>query len=117
MTPRVPNRTTPAGRELGAEMVRLTAPVIAQLVAEGEPDDRCSSCAFRLGTVPNGCPQTQLDAFKAVMEGVLFTCHMDPSPHPRACHGWYAARVASQGRRVTIPYDFSPSDPEEPTHA
>ena len=69
------NRVTPEGRALGENMVRLTEPAIARLADEGEPDERCKSCAFRLGTVPNGCPQTQLDALKAVIEDVPFMCH------------------------------------------
>lgn len=108
------NRVTPAGQELGAEMVRLTTPAIAQLVAEGEPDARCASCAFRLGTVPNGCAQTQLDVFKAVMEGTVFYCHGHADETPTTpCHGWYAARVALKGVRRRVPYDFSP--PDDPT--
>ena len=87
------NRVTPEGRALGEQMVRMTEPAIAALAAEGEADERCKSCAFRSGTVPNGCPQTQMDALKSVVEAVQFNCHQrDKQGH--ACHGWYAARVA-----------------------
>lgn len=92
-----PARVTPEGQKLGACMVRLTEPEVAKLVAQGEPDDRCKTCAFREGTIPNGCPQTQMDALKCVMEGVPFFCH---TPRPNmggldmVCHGWYAATVA-----------------------
>jgi hypothetical protein len=60
-------RTTPAGRALGFALVQLTNPTIFRLSLEGEPDTRCKSCALTLGTVPNGCPQTMMDAFKAVI--------------------------------------------------
>ena len=100
-------RVTPAGEELGAHLVRLTVPVIARLVTEGEPDMRCASCAFRLGTVPNGCPQTGMDAMKAVLEGVPFYCHLRHAPVPTLCHGWYAGRVALRGTRTLCPWPFS----------
>lgn len=112
-------RVTPEGRAAGFNLVRLTEPTIAQLAREGEPDERCKSCAFRLGTVPNGCLQTQLDAMKAVIEDVPFLCHQaDRKGWP--CHGWFAARVAinaAEKRRgtplkVTCPWDFSPPDAE-----
>ena len=113
------SRVTSEGKELGEQMVRLTEAWIAALNAEGEPDERCKSCAFRLGTVPNGCIQTQMDVLKAVVENVPFLCHQ----HDREgsiCHGWFAARVGivqSEKQRgdkfeVVVPWEFSPSDKE-----
>lgn len=112
------NRVTPEGRALGEQMVRMTAPTIGCLEAEGEEDNRCKSCAFRVGTVPNGCPQTQLDALKAVVEDVPFLCHQADRKGD-VCFGWYAARVAinraeKAGRpkfKVECPWEFSPPDP------
>lgn len=113
-------RVTPEGRAAGFNLVRLTEPAIAELEREGEPDERCKTCAFRLGTVPNGCLQTQLDAMKAVVEGVPFLCHQaDRKGWP--CHGWYAARVAVQSAekargvklQATCPWEFSPPDTED----
>lgn len=112
------NRVTPQGLALGEQMVRLTTPAIEALAAEGEPDERCKSCAFRAGTIPNGCPQTQLDALKAVVEGVPFLCHQHDKKGD-VCHGWFAARVAirraSEARGVPLgvthcPWPFSPPD-------
>ena len=117
MRPQHP-RCTPEGEALGAQLVRLTAPVIARLVREGEPDVRCASCAFRVGTVPNGCPQTTMDALKASMEGVPFYCHMSPAMST-PCHGWYAARVvlrekSAQGiTPIPCPWPFSQPAVEE----
>lgn len=86
-------RVTPEGREMGEHLVRITEPAIRYLQLQGEPDERCRSCAFRAGTVPNGCLQTQMDALKAVVEDVPFLCHQhDRKGWP--CHGWFAARVA-----------------------
>lgn len=110
-------RVSPEGKSIGEQMARMSDKAIATLVNEGEPDERCVSCAFRLGTVPNGCAQTQMDAVKAVIEDVPFLCHQaDRKGWP--CHGWYAARVAlSRAERVkgkfettVCPWEFSPPD-------
>lgn len=114
------NRVTPEGRTMGEQMARLTEASIARLAAEDEPDERCKSCAFVRGTVPNGCLQTQMDALKCVVEGVPFLCHQaDRKGWP--CYGWYAARVSLRSAEkargvalnVTCPWDFSPPDPKE----
>lgn len=110
------HRVTPEGRAAGEQLVRLTEPAIGRLACVGEPDERCKSCAFRLGTVPNGCLQTQLDALKAVVEDVPFLCHQaDRKGWP--CHGWFAARVAIKEVEtirgplgMTCPWEFSPPD-------
>lgn len=115
------SRVSPEGRALGEQMARLTDKAAATLAAEGEPDERCKSCAFRRGTVPNGCLQTQMDAMKAVIEGVPFLCHQhDRKGTP--CHGWFAARVAlkraDKARGVPFAakcqWEFSPPDEVSP---
>lgn len=113
-------RASPQGRALGEQLVRLTAPAVQKLADQGEPDERCKSCAFRLGTVPNGCLQTQADAFKAVIEDVPFLCHQADRLH-QVCHGWFAARHAiTEAERVRgplpikkCPWEFSRPDAEE----
>lgn len=113
-------RVSPEGKALGEQMVRLTEPAIAMLVEEGEPDERCSSCAFRAGTVPNGCLQTQMDVLKAVVERVPFLCHQNDRKGS-ICHGWFAAMVATRyaekqrGEPLPVsecPWPFSPPDEE-----
>lgn len=113
-------RVSPEGRAMGAQIVRITEPWIAELVRNGEPDERCKSCAFRNGTVPNGCLQTQMDVFKAVVERVPFLCHQhDRKRMP--CHGWFASQVAIRQAEAVkgpmpvakVPWDFSPSDEQE----
>lgn len=114
------NRVTPEGKALGEQLARITDPAIRALAVEGEPDERCRSCAFRLGTVPNGCPQTQMDAIKCVVEDIPFLCHQhDRKGWP--CHGWFAARYAilqaERGRGEPFPFSacpwpFSPPDEE-----
>jgi hypothetical protein len=110
-------RVSAEGRAIGEQTAKLSDRAIAILVAEGETDDRCKSCAFRLGTVPNGCIQTQMDVMKAVIEDVPFLCHQaDRKGFP--CHGWYAARVQlNRVERIKgkfevekCPWEFSPPD-------
>lgn len=111
------SRVSPEGRALGEQIVRITEPWIARLEAEGEPDTRCKSCAFRSGTVPNGCLQTQMDVLKAVIEKVPFKCHQHDQKG-QICHGWFAARVATRHAEdvkgpfqvTSCPWDFSPPD-------
>jgi hypothetical protein len=107
-----PARVTPEGRELGENIARLIQPAIEELAAMGEPDVRCATCAFRAGTVPNGCAQTLMDAMKCVMEGSrVFLCHQDTS-HQTVCHGYFAARFAGGAKDRKVPWDYSP-DPTD----
>lgn len=103
-----PNRPTPLGQELGRHLVRLYEPAIAELVAQGEPDERCSTCALRAGTLPNGCEETLADLLKCAMEGeVSFMCH-DRRRKDETCHGYFAMRYAHDGKKVaTVPWEFS----------
>lgn len=103
-------RVSPEGKAAGEQLVRLVTRHIVLLELEGEPDERCKTCAFRLGTVPNGCLQTMADAMKCVLEGVPFLCHQGPEPHEKTCHGWYAARVALKGKTIKVPWKFSAPD-------
>ncbi|WP_312531681.1 hypothetical protein [Comamonas sp.] len=117
--PREHNRVSPEGRMLGAQLVRLVEPVIKALEAQGEPDERCNSCAFRAGTVPNGCMQSMADAVKATLEQTPFLCHVDrlADGSHKACSGWLAAIWATGDKPPRqCPWEFSPpDDPENPT--
>ena len=99
-------RVTPLGRKLGQNIARLVQPGIDELAAEGEPDERCKTCAFRAGTVPNGCIQTLGDALKAAMEGSrVFLCHQDKG---KVCHGWFAWRFMGANRTdIKVPWEYS----------
>lgn len=119
------HRVSPEGRAAGAVMAKLADAECRALAARhDEPDDRCKTCAFRAGTVPNGCAQTQLDAAKAVVEGAPFMCHAHKNAsgnYDRICHGWFAvrrivnrARAAGAPLPETAPWEFSP--PDEPSH-
>jgi hypothetical protein len=101
------HRVTPEGREAGQQHARLCEKAISKI---GEPDERCKTCAFRAGTVPNGCLQTQLDVLKCVVEKKPFMCHHDLS---MPCFGWYAISAAIAGKippGMTVPWDMSPPD-------
>ena len=102
------NMPTPDGMELGRHLVRLYEPAVLELAAMGVPDKRCSTCALRAGTPPNGCPTTLMDLLKCAMEGdTVFECH-DHGRKGELCHGFLAMRVAHDGKKVaTMPWKFS----------
>jgi hypothetical protein len=113
------SRVSPMGKQMGATMAKLADQVCAQLEQQDEPDTRCKSCAFRLGTVPNGCIQTQSDVLKAVSEDVPFMCHQGKPGQRDICHGWFAVRVLVARMELTTgeglppcPWEFSPPDAE-----
>ena len=80
----VRNTPTPEGRELGANLARMT----------GEVPGACGDCAFRAGTRANGCAVSLMSAIKCVMENDPFYCHYgvpDEAVPARVCAGWAAA--------------------------
>lgn len=108
------DRVSPEGQIFGRWMARMDK--IGRLALEG-PDLRCASCAFREGTVPNGCMQTQLDVLKAVCEGVPFHCHAPRDG--RLCAGFVSARlvaathpVPKELQEIAARWTFSPPDEE-----
>ncbi len=99
----VRNRPSPEGRALGTELARFADIEVAKLGV----DLRCGTCAFRAGTIPNGCLPTVGDALKCAMEQEPpFLCHERPGLH---CAGW--AAMVRDGQPVQMPYPFS--DEEE----
>lgn len=115
------SRVSAEGRALGMQMVRFVEPVIKHLESQGEPDERCRSCAFRAGTVPNGCFQTMSDAIKAALEQKPFLCHVGryPDGSRKMCAGWLATQWGAANRAaIQCPWDFSPADDDtaEPAH-
>ena len=107
------NRPTDLGRLLGEQIARLTEPEIEAMKELGVPDLRCASCAFRKGTVPNGCESSLMDALKCGMEGEPFLCHEDKG-HKAFCHGWVAMRSAMKGATMEVPWPYS-DEVAEPT--
>lgn len=112
------NRVSPEGQRIGEQLSRLTDIEVGKLIADGEwaEDERCASCAFRYGTVPNGCLQTQLDAFKSVVERKMFSCHLARDGVDAGCYtcmGWFAASQMKGGLKrpvIECPWEFSPPD-------
>lgn len=88
------HRVSPEGAALGAQMARLYDIAERQLGAYADEGERCKSCAFRAGTVPNGCAQTQLDISKCSAEGIPFYCHQHRG---ELCHGWVTVRLGLGG--------------------
>lgn len=111
------NRVSPPGKALGKEMARFCGVEVKKLIDEGEwtEDERCASCAFRLGTVPNGCLQTQGDAFKCVLEREPFFCHAVEQIGGKVCAGWFAMVQSVKGKpKVACPWPYSMPDEPEP---
>lgn len=99
-----PNLPTPEGILLGEQTARMTDGAEAQLRRSlTSLPERCETCAFRLGTLPNGCPTTQMDALKCVMEHVPFNCH----ERPGVCSGWLIATKAGGPERHEAWWPFS----------
>lgn len=103
---KVPNRPTPEGRMVGRELARLADQAEAESLKKFPKSRvRCRTCAFRAGTIPNGCVSTVMDAMKCVMEQKEFLCHED-MPHP--CMGWVEfANVSQHLPPIQTPWEFS----------
>lgn len=71
--------------------------------------ERCVTCAFRKGTIPNGCPEAVMDALKCVIEGVDFMCHHSPKDAMEPCMGWFL--LMSQSKKTgKAPWPFATQD-------
>lgn len=107
----IPNRPTPEGRALGEQLARFAdAADVEQRKQFPNMEERCITCAFRKGTLPNGCPETVMDALKCVLEGVDFICHHSPKDangaHTGICMGWFL--LSSQRTELLkAPWPFS----------
>ena len=79
----------------------------------GQSPDCCVTCAFRLGSAPNGSEATVNDALKCVMENVEFMCHdgldlMAGQEPWKTCAGWIHARNhLPKGYVAKMPFPFS----------
>lgn len=115
------HRVTPEGKLLGQQMAKLYAIAEKRLHCSAEViprthltelTERCRTCAFRAGTVPNGCAQTQLDISKCVSEGIPFYCHQHQG---QLCRGWVVTRAGLGDRlreisHLTMDVPLSPPD-------
>jgi hypothetical protein len=107
------NRPCPTGRALGEQLARFTE-MESTAHYQRFPDDpeMCASCAFRAGTLPNGCLSTTATALKSAMELTPFLCHERMPDHP--CMGWTIWVCAHPDREpIIMPWDF----PGEAEHA
>lgn len=83
------------GRILGAEFARLAD---AMAPAHPEIPERCKTCAFREGTIPNQSAGTLLEAMHCVLgtDPAPFGCHQglkDGVP-TKLCAGYVLAKLA-----------------------
>lgn len=105
------NLPSPEGRALGEQIARFADAIEQRWRKElGWVPSRCSSCAFRKGTFPNGCLPTQADVTKCLLEDKAFFCHQlpkDGSPM-RLCGGFMLLR--HRASKVPTPWAFSHED-------
>lgn len=94
-------------------MARIADRETAKLIEQGEfkEDERCAGCAFKSGSVANGCLQTQMDVIKSLLEKKAFYCHMVEHIGTKVCRGWFAAAQAFKDLpEMQCPWPISPSD-------
>ena len=97
------NRPTLEGRELGGHFARFAdAEDAAMRARAGAAPERCGTCAFRGGTIPNGCGGTLLDALRCILEDTPFYCHERPHQGERLCGGYLLLR---DGEAQKAPWD------------
>ncbi len=120
-----PQRPSNHGRALGLELARLAD---AMVEAYPEIPDRCKTCAFREGTIPNQMAGTLVEALNCVvgLDPANFGCHqtLDTSGLPTTlCAGYILARLAPFNDvkqaliRVTEKLDDAPTPPRQDTRA
>jgi len=120
------SRVTKEGRQIGKNVSRLSDLGFNRLKKMGLEsvrapslrEDMCKTCACRLGTVPNGCLQTQLDFMKSAIEGLPFVCH-SPS-NGVICAGWVRVRaelvanpVPDEIANMMAKWEYTPADNTE----
>jgi hypothetical protein len=120
------SRVTPHGRAMGENATRLAELGRARLAelgldglkGPGLREEMCKSCACQLGSVPNGCLQTQMDFLKSVHEGKPFRCHAPLDG--KLCAGWVRARaelvenpLPPEAVALLDKWEYSPPDEPE----
>lgn len=98
------NVRTPEGEAIGKEHARFYEQELSK--RPRELDERCSTCAFRLGTMANGSPTTQMDVTKCILEHVDFMCH-DKGREGVLCHGYKLMRPRKDTVARKCPWPFS----------
>src|SRR5690348_7475831 len=107
------NRPSPEGASLGEHLANMTD-AAERVLRQTQPahPERCGTCAFRRGTVPNQCAATVMDALKCVMEKVPFHCHEHEGEKP--CMGFViASSPLKDSPAIVLPWDFSLSEEDE----
>jgi hypothetical protein len=116
-------RVTPKGQAMGKNAARMAELGLMQLKSMGLDavrgpglrDEMCKTCACRLGVVPNGCLQTQMDFLKSAAEGRPFLCHAPKDG--RMCAGWVRVRaelvanpLPAEAMEFLAKWEYTPAD-------
>jgi hypothetical protein len=102
---KVRNRPTDLGREAGIQLARLCD---AAERSRMPLHPRCTTCAFRAGTIPNGCEATVLDANKCLIENIPFMCHERKG---QPCSGWATMRIKDSKIKAPWPFSYGEETP------
>lgn len=101
---KVRNRPTDLGREAGKHLARFCDQAEAKKTTL---HPRCTTCAFRAGSMPNGCESTVMDALKCSMEDTPFMCHERKG---QPCSGWVMMR-SNKPFKVSWPWSYGDEEP------
>lgn len=104
----IPNRPCADGERLGVQLAKFASVELEKAKAKyPNHKEPCKTCAFRLGTVPNRCASTGMDALKCVMERTEFHCHEEDRP----CVGWW---LLANGPPIVAPWPFTGREKPNP---
>lgn len=105
---KVRNLPTTEGRELGEQLARFVDKAEQDWREQrGCVPVRCPTCAFKKGSLPNGCVSTVMDATKCLIEKVPFLCHHKIEEGTRTLCAGYLMLAGPTKKPVECPWDFS----------
>lgn len=112
----IPNRPTETGRRIGARIADA-CDIVAERQRAMFPNlrERCGTCAFRAGTIPNGCEETLADAVKCLVEkDRLFMCHETLKGEEKVpCAGYMTLLSATQDFPIKkVSWEYADVDPD-----
>jgi hypothetical protein len=106
------NRPSSSGAALGRMLASVAEKSLARFP---QAHERCGTCAFRLGTYPNRCWQTVVDAFGCLDIREPFHCHerAGDDGYPDVCAGYIACAAAKATEKMDHEHDHEREQEEE----
>lgn len=100
------NRPCELGMQVGEQLVKFVDEAEKRCAEElGFVAVKCPTCAFREGTIPNGCLTTVATALKCSMENEPFYCHHKTTNYgpQKLCAGWL---MMDRSATTEMPFDY-----------